>query len=270
MNTLRLVAVRYGAMENVNYFSAPEEHVQVGDAVIVRTERGVEWGAVVAPRDKEQGSEPHGEVLRKATAQDAEKQREIEDKLEEEEFKVCRDLIEQYKLPMKLVRVEHLFGGNKVTFFFLADGRVDFRKLVKDLAKEYRTRIEMRQIGVRDETRLLGEFGPCGRELCCRTFLAALKPVPMKVAKSQKSTLDPAKISGRCGRLKCCLKYEDEQYAELKKNLPRRGATVRTPAGEGVVVGYHVLEQTVNVRFSDNTERTLPLRDLELTKGGGK
>lgn len=264
------VAVRYGAMETVEPMSAPEEPFHLGEAVIVRTERGVEWGVVVTTRPGSESAAPKGEILRRATDQDFQKYRDLTDNQEEDEYRACRELITQYALPMKLVRVEHLFGGNKITFFFLADGRVDFRKLVKDLAKRYRTRIEMRQIGVRDETRMLGEYGPCGRDLCCRAFLRTLKPIPMKVAKSQKSTLDPAKISGRCGRLKCCLKFEDELYSELKRNLPRRGATVATPIGEGIVVGYHVINQTVNVRFPDDTEQTLPLDDVEMVETPGE
>ena len=255
-------------MDVVEPFSAPVDSVREGDAVIVRTERGLEWGKAVSPVGHGEVREPRGEVVRKATEQDFRKHKDLLESQQKEEFQVCRQLIADYGLPMKLVEVEHLFGGNKIIFFFLADGRVDFRALVKDLAKRYRTRIEMRQIGVRDETRLLGDFGPCGRELCCRGFLSDLKPIPMKIAKSQKSTLDPAKISGRCGRLKCCLNFEDELYAELKRNLPRRGATVKTPVGEGVVMGYRIIDQTVSVKFSDNTERIVPVAEVEVRRPG--
>jgi len=267
----RLVSVRYGAMDFVDEFEADQEGVREGDHVIIRSGRGVEWGQVVRTPDRQEGepesNEPRGNVLRRATQQDMEKLREIRDGREQEEFKVCQELIGKYALPMKLVRAEHLFGGNKLIFFFLADGRVDFRQLVKDLAKRYRTRIEMRQIGVRDEARLLGEFGACGQELCCRTFLKALKPIPMKIAKSQKSTLDPAKISGRCGRLKCCLNFEDGLYTELKEKLPHRGHKVKTPIGEGVVIGYDIMAQTVEVRFPDESSRTLPVKDVEELDG---
>jgi len=256
-------AVRYSAADAVDYFAAPSEGPGKGNAVIVRTDRGLEWGTVVSSVLSGEGVELKGEIVRKATEQDVRRAREIHQTVEAEEFDACRELIARHNLPMKLVGVEHLFGGNRITFFFLADGRVDFRALVKDLAKRYRARIEMRQIGVRDEARLLGEYGPCGRELCCRTFLRILKPIPMKIAKSQKSTLDPVKISGRCGRLKCCLNFEDQLYAQFKRNLPRRGATVKTSFGEGVVVGYQVLDQTVSVRFPDGTERTLPLSEIE-------
>lgn len=256
--------VRYGAMDKTDRFAAPEEGVQVGGDVIVRTQRGVEWGHLVLVREQRPGEDKlAGEVLRRATQSDYEKHREIVERREVEELKHCRGLIERHKLPMKLVRAEHLFGGNKVIFYFLADGRVDFRQLVKDLAKEYRTRIEMRQIGVRDEARLMGQFGPCGKELCCRTFLKVLKPIPMKLAKDQKSTLDPAKISGSCGRLKCCLRYEEGLYKELKRNLPRRGAHVKTSKGEGIVVDYEVIGQTVDVELEDGTRQRFAAAEVE-------
>ena len=269
----RVAAVRYGAMDSVAYFDSAALELRRGEDVVVRTGRGLEWGEVVAGaaegEETDAGApEVVGEVLRKATEQDSQRHRELEESLGEEEFRYCRELIEKHKLPMKLVSVEHLFGGNKMIFFFIADGRVDFRALVKDLAKQYRRRIEMRQIGVRDEARLLGHFGPCGRELCCRAFLKELKPIPMKIAKSQKSTLDPAKISGRCGRLKCCLNFEDDLYAELRQNLPRRGTTVTTPLGEGVVVGREVLEQTVDVRLANGTEERFPLDDVQVVEAG--
>jgi len=265
-----LAAIRYGAMDVVGQFEVEQEQLREGDQVIIRTDRGVEWGEVVRPRVDPAETvigEPAGNILRKASEQDLVKQREIREVRERDEHKFCQELITKYALPMKLVRAEHLFGGNKLIFFFLADGRVDFRQLVKDLAKQYRTRIEMRQIGVRDEARLLGEFGACGRELCCRTFLKSLKPIPMKIAKSQKSTLDPAKISGRCGRLKCCLNFEDGLYAELKRSLPRRGSKVKTAIGEGLVVGYDIMAQTVEVRFTDDTEQTLPVTEVEVLGG---
>jgi cell fate regulator YaaT (PSP1 superfamily) len=259
-----VVAVRYGSMKAVEFFSGEDLDLRRGDEVIVRTTRGVEWGSVIVPDAEVEENLTRGEVLRTVTEKDREKLSDIKQNLEPEEYEVCQRLIERYELPMKLVKVEHLFGGHKIIFFFTADGRVDFRKLVKDLAKRGRTRIEMRQIGVRDEARLLGLFGSCGRELCCCKFLQALKPVPMKVAKSQKSTLDPAKIGGRCGRLKCCLKYEDELYKELKQNLPRRGTTVQTEKGEATVIGYEILSQTVTVQHSDESEEKLPLDEIQL------
>jgi cell fate regulator YaaT (PSP1 superfamily) len=252
----QIAFVRYGAMDKTAAFTVGEFSLQVGSDVIVRTQRGVEWGRVVLLREQKPGDEKRsGEVLRKAAPADHEKQVDITERREQEELKTCRRLIAQHKLPMKLVCVEHLFGGNKIIFYFLSDGRVDFRQLVKDLAKEYRTRIEMRQIGVRDEARLMGQIGPCGKELCCRTFLSVLKPVPMKLAKDQKSTLDPAKISGTCGRLKCCLKYEEQLYKDLKRQLPRRGTKVKTDKGKGIVVDYQIIGQTVDVELPDGARQ---------------
>ncbi len=251
-------------MKNVQYFSAGGCELRKGDDVIIRTERGVEWGTVISTGADVKDDLVQGKILRKANDKDETDLREIRESKEPEEYQVCEKLIDKYDLPMNLVRVEHIFGGHKIIFYFTADGRVDFRDLVKDLAGRYRTRIEMRQIGVRDEAKLLGLFGSCGRELCCCKFLQALKPVPMKIAKNQKSTLDPAKIGGRCGRLKCCLKYETELYEELKNNLPRRGANVETDRGECVVIGYQILSQTVTVRYSDDTEETRPLDEISM------
>lgn len=259
--------VRYGTMDKIDQFSCPEAGVQAGSDVVIRTQRGVEWGAAVHLREQPDEQKLAGEVLREATAGDHEKHRDITERREPEELKCCQKLIEEHELPMKLVSVEHLFGGNKVIFYFLADGRIDFRELVKDLAKEYRTRIEMRQIGVRDEARLLGEVGPCGQELCCRTFLNLLRPVPMKLAKDQKSTLDPAKISGACGRLKCCLRYEEDLYEELKKNLPRRGTKVRTAKGGGIVVDYAIISQTVEVELEDGVRQKFPAAEVTVRSG---
>jgi cell fate regulator YaaT (PSP1 superfamily) len=255
----QVAVVRYGAMEKAEPFSAPEGTLQVGNEVVIRTQRGVEWGHVVALHEGlAQGERFAGEVLRKATPSDRERHNDIFDKQEAEEFRFCKGVIRQHNLPMKVVGVEHLFGGSKIIFYFLAEGRVDFRELVRDLATTYRTRIEMRQIGVRDEARLMGLVGPCGKELCCRIFLNTLKPVPMKLAKDQKSTLDPAKISGSCGRLKCCLKFEEELYRQLKENLPRRGTRVATPQGDGTVVDYEIIGQTVEVELGDGTRQEFP------------
>jgi len=265
-----LALVKYGAMDNIERFEFADSSLQVGDPVVIRTRRGVEWGEMVSKlgevdEKSDKRRNVTGEILRKCTEDDRVHKEEIEEK-ERKEYKVCKDLIRQYKLPMKLVSVEHLLGGHKIIFFFLADGRVDFRKLVKTLAQKYKTRIEMRQIGTRDEARLLGRFGQCGRELCCRKFMHELKPVPMKMAKRQKSTLDPAKISGRCGRLKCCLRFEDKLYQEFKKTLPRRGARVKTSAGEGVVQSRKVLQQTVVVKLGEGNKQSFPVDEIEVVK----
>jgi cell fate regulator YaaT (PSP1 superfamily) len=196
------------------------------------------------------------------TQADFERLRETEEQIEPKERRFCEQRIRERGIPMSLARVEHLLGGDKIVFYFLADGRVDFRQLVKDLAAEYRTRIEMRQIGVRDEARLLAEFEHCGRELCCRTFMKDLEPVTMRMAKAQKTTLDPAKISGRCGRLMCCLRFEDETYSYLKRRLPRKGTRVSIAAGTGEVTGYDILRQTVTVELPDGTDKTVPVDEI--------
>jgi cell fate regulator YaaT (PSP1 superfamily) len=260
----QVAIVRYGAMERTGRFTLNADDIHIGHSVIIRTPRGVEWGSVMQTAPADDDEKTTGEVLRRTTQGDVEKHENISERQEVEEFQTCKKLIHKHDLPMKLVDVEHLFGGHKIIFYFLADGRVDFRGLVRDLAKEYRTRIEMRQIGVRDEARLMGLMGPCGQEICCRRFLQTLKPVPMKLAKDQKSTLDPAKISGACGRLKCCLKYEEGLYKEFKKELPRRGARVNSPEGKGQVVDYDILTRTVTVQLGENRRQTFSSDELEV------
>ncbi len=261
--------VRYGAEDNKGPFRAPDNPPRRSSDVIVRSGRGVEWGRVVCriPEDCDELREkkPEGDILRRCTEKDYEKREEIKE-LEQEEYQYCREAIDRHDLPMQLIRVEHLFGGNKIIFFFKADRRFYFRILVLYLSNKYNTLIPLLHLVVLDEARLLGMYGCCGRELCCRAFMNELKPVPMKMAKSQKSTLDPAKISGRCGRLKCCLRFENDQYRKLKKKLPRRGATVRTRDGNGVVVGYHILKQSVDVKLEDETEETFAASEVEVVE----
>ena len=265
---LPIALVRYGVMDTIEPFEAPQDGLHRGDEVIVRTPRGMEWGEMASEVQRREDllrpdQQVTGQVVRRATQQDREKHEETA-KQEKEEFQFCKRLISTHRLPMKLVSVENLFGGEKIIFFFLAEGRVDFRKLVKDLAQHYRTRIEMRQIGSRDEARLMGRFGCCGLELCCRTFLKSLKPVPMKMAKSQKATLDPSKISGRCGRLKCCLRFEYALYEELRKSLPRRGATVGTPMGHGVVLEQQIISQAVDVKLDSGGKGRFAASEVEV------
>ena len=171
---------------------------------------------------------------------------------------------------MDLVRIEHIFGGERIIVYYVAEGRIDFRELVKVLAAEFQTRIEMRQIGVRDETKLLADFGDCGKEVCCNWYLVEMPPVSMKMAKLQKATLDPAKISGRCGRLKCCLRYEYDHYAESLRQMPLAGKIVSTPEGEGKVIGHELLAGLVAVEIPDAGKKSIPLRDVVLlnTEGG--
>ncbi|MCK4284021.1 MAG: stage 0 sporulation protein, partial [Candidatus Brocadiae bacterium] len=194
-----------------------------------------------------------GKVLRRATSEDFRKMREIRLKSCPAEEQYCRNRIRELELPMKLVHVEHLFGGEKIIFYFLADGRVDFRELVKDLAGQYHTRIEMKQIGVRDEARLLGDREHCGMTLCCQTFLKGFEPITMKMAKNQKATLDPSKISGHCGRLMCCLRYEDVCYEELRKKLPKRNTWVRTDDLVGRVMDTQILTQLARLQLPDGS-----------------
>lgn len=250
---------RYGRMSNSGFFFTTFAGFSADDHIIVKTRMGVELGlAVTSPvpfpkTDEKEMPEIHGEVQRSAGREDITRWNYIEDVLEEQEFDKCVELIKSHDLPMKLVDVEHLFGGDRVVFYFLADGRVDFRALVRDLSKEFKTRIEMRQIGVRDEARLLADYEHCGRPLCCKSFMHELQPVTMKMAKHQKTTLDPAKISGRCGRLMCCLRFEDEAYTYLRDKLPRKGQIVETKDVRGEVLNVNLLREMVFIRdASDN------------------
>ncbi len=219
--------------------------VKPGDAVVARTPRGVEYALILTdPQMRgENESRPAVEVLRKANARDHEEQAEIDADERGEEYRYCAERIRARNLRMKLVRVEKLLGGRRVTFYFMAESRVDFRDLVQDLARQYHARIELKQIGARDEAKVLGDVSYCGRELCCSSWIREMKPVSMKMAKNQKSTLDPSKISGMCGRLLCCLRYEDEVYTELRAELPKRGKRVEVLASGhvGMVVHQEVL-----------------------------
>ena len=261
-----LVLARYGSMRTIGTFATTIKKLRFGDKCIIRTSRGTEWAEITSePRhvdDEPSPQRPEGNILRRALPKDYEIQHALEEETQPAEYSVCAGKINQFRLPMRLACVEHLFGGEKIIFYFLADGRVDFRQLVKDLATEYRTRIEMRQIGVRDEARLLAEYEHCGRELCCRTFMKDLQPVTMRMAKLQKTTLDPTKISGRCGRLMCCLRFEDEIYSELKKALPKRGTPVRVEAGEGEIISSEVLAQRVTVELPGHTRVTVDLSEI--------
>lgn len=260
-----ILTIRYGVLKNTSDFFAPFNSLKKGDSVIIRSSRGVEFGEVVTKVKEIPDTDPIenlGEVLRKATLDDKEKQQKITDEMIPVEFKLCQKKIKEHKLLMKLASVEHLFGTKKIIFYFLANGRVDFRELVKDLAKEYQARIEMKQIGVRDEARLLADYEHCGRELCCRSFLKNLEPVTMKMAKNQKATLDPSKISGRCGRLMCCLRYEDKVYEDLKHDLPKKGSIVKTAKGIGEVINYDVLQQQVTIELENGNKIHASVQDI--------
>ena len=260
-----ILTIRYGVLKNTSDFFAAFNSLKKGDPVIIRSSRGVEFGEVITKVKEIDDTDPienFGEVLRKATPDDREKQKKITDEMIPVEFKFCQKKIKEHKLLMKLASVEHLFGTKKIIFYFLANGRVDFRELVKDLAKEYQARIEMKQIGVRDEARLLADYEHCGRELCCRSFLKNLEPVTMKMAKNQKATLDPSKISGRCGRLMCCLRYEDKVYEDLKHVLPKKGSIVKTAKGVGEVINYDVLQQQVTIEMENRNKIHVSVHDI--------
>ena len=269
-----LAMVRYGAMAYIGQFSTEVVGLRLGDAVIARTDRGVEVGQIVSQCEVlREGADDKdlrlaGEILRRMSSADEEKAKKIEEEDEPTELKFCQKRVQERGLPMKLASVEHLFGGTKVIFYFLADGRVDFRELVKDLAQEYHCRIELRQIGVRDEARLLADYEHCGRPLCCRTFVKKLEPVTMKMAKSQKATLDPAKISGRCGRLMCCLRFEDPVYEEFKRQLPAKGSRVVTSQGTGVVVDQDILRRLVKIEGEQGLEAIVPVSDIQRVETG--
>jgi cell fate regulator YaaT (PSP1 superfamily) len=203
-----------------------------------------------------------GHIIRQASARDLERQRRIEDKVEPEEMRYCRQKVSERGLRMRLTAVEHIWGGERIVFYFTAERRVDFRALVRDLAWHFHTRIELRQIGARDEARLLAEFEHCGRPLCCKTFLRELAPVTMRMAKLQRMTLDPQKISGRCGRLKCCLRFEYPVYKELRRGLPSRGMRVTVGDSEGEVVSTDILRQRVTVKLADGETANVPVTDL--------
>ncbi|MFU8692661.1 PSP1 domain-containing protein [Rossellomorea sp. FS2] len=253
-----VVGVRFKKAGKIYYFDPGQLDVHKNCYVIVETVRGVEFGKVVVER-KSVGENDVVLPLKKVIRIADQKDRLIVDENKssaEEAYNVCCDKINQHRLDMKLVDVGYTFDRNKVIFYFTADGRVDFRELVKDLASIFRTRIELRQIGVRDEAKMLGGIGPCGRMLCCSTFLGDFEPVSIKMAKDQNLSLNPTKISGLCGRLMCCLKYENDEYEAAKEELPDMGAVIKTPHGKGKVVGLNILERILQVEIKEE-ERVL-------------
>ncbi|HOP11018.1 MAG TPA: stage 0 sporulation family protein [Oscillospiraceae bacterium] len=252
----KYAGVRFQNGGKVYHFLAGDLPVKSGDHVIVETAHGPEYGeAATDALDFEPGGniEPTKEIVRIATDADA-KQDAFNRKKEADAFKICEQKIANHKLEMKLIEVNYNFDGSKVIFFFTADGRVDFRELVKDLASTFRTRIELRQIGVRDEAKMLGGFGVCGKPFCCATFLNDFQPVSIKMAKEQGLSMNPAKISGACGRLMCCLKYEQNAYEELQRITPRVGSTVDTPEGRGTVCESSLLKGIVKVQIERSSD----------------
>ena len=255
----KVVGIRFKKAGKIYYFDPTNLEVDKGDHVIVETARGIEYGEVVLGVKEVEDQDlaaPLKPIIRKATEADARKVEENQVK-EREAFKICEEKIANRKLDMHLVNVEYTFDVGKIIFYFTADGRIDFRELVKDLAAVFRTRIELRQIGVRDEAKMLGGIGCCGRPLCCATFLGDFEPVSIRMAKDQNLSLNPTKISGICGRLLCCLKYENDMYAGKKKAkkkeqaaMPKPGMMVMTPSGEGRVMSVSRGDQTVSVELS--------------------
>ena len=257
---IKVIGVRFRTAGKIYFFDPLEFEVKRGDHVIVETARGVEYGTVVCdPKEvqEDQVIQPLKSVLRVATPKDDEQEKNNKIK-EREAFKICLEKIRKHELEMKLIDAEYTFDNNKVLFYFTADGRIDFRELVKDLAAVFKTRIELRQIGVRDETKILGGIGSCGRPLCCHTHLSEFVPVSIKMAKEQNLSLNPTKISGVCGRLMCCLKHEEETYEELNRSLPNVGDFVNCSDGvKGEVHSVNVLRQLVKVIVEVNDEKEI-------------
>ena len=246
-----VIGVRFKKAGKVYYFDPNDIWPRPGDGVVVETARGMEFGEVVTGSrtvNDAQLSSPLRKVIRIATPEDIHRA-ETNERREQEAFKVCQEKIARHKLDMKLVSVEFTFDNSRIIFYFTANGRVDFRELVKDLAGVFKTRIELRQIGVRDEAKMLGGLGSCGRPICCGTFLGDFQPVSIKMAKEQNLSLNPTKISGQCGRLMCCLKFEQDNYDAVLKRVPRVGKDIVTPDGVGVITDINVIRETVKVRI---------------------
>ena len=265
----KVIGVRFRKAGKVYYFSPGDQIIKNGQHVIVETARGVEYGYVVLGThevDDKKVVQPLKPVIRMATDEDEAIEQKNKEK-EKEAFKICQEKIRKHELEMKLIDAEYTFDNNKVLFYFTADGRIDFRELVKDLASVFKTRIELRQIGVRDETKIVGGIGICGRPLCCTSYLSEFIPVSIKMAKEQNLSLNPTKISGVCGRLMCCLKYEEETYEELNGRLPNIGDYVTTDDGlKGEVSSVNVLRQLVKVLVEVNDEKELREYKVEQLK----
>lgn len=248
---VKVVGVKFKNAGKVYYFRPGQEEPSQGDHVIVETARGLEFGTVtrgVMEIPEKEVVSPLKDIIRIATEEDARRHAQNLDK-RDDAMRLCQEKIDAHGLEMKLIDVEYTFDNSKVVFYFTADGRVDFRELVKDLASVFRMRIELRQIGVRDEAKMLGGVGNCGRGLCCHTWMSDFEPVSIKMAKVQNLSLNPTKISGICGRLMCCLKFENDLYSKLKKGMPNQGERVKTPDGKAIVMDTNILESTVRTRL---------------------
>lgn len=284
----KLMLVRYGRMGLLGFFEHNETNIpKVPSRAVVKTEKGLELGYIVGQLAPYRGgqfklnceqikkyfedsevdftTESAGKLIRFATSEDISEEKHLQ-KISKEEIECCRRFVKELDLSMKIVDTEHIFGGERIIFYFTAEGRVDFRELVKKLAQEFQTRIEMRQIGSRDEAKLLGDVESCGQQCCCIRFLKTLKPVNMRMAKMQKATLDPAKISGYCGRLRCCLRYENQTYTELKKKLPKKGSIVKTSHGQGKVIDTQILTQLVVIEMENAAKIAVGVEEVEKIK----
>lgn len=270
---IKVVGVRFKKAGKIYYFNPNEIEIKKDDNVIVETARGIEFGeCVIGPKEIDESEivAPLKSVLRVADVDDIARHEDNKSR-EKHAFEVCFDKITEHKLNMKLIDVEYTFDNNKVIFYFTADGRVDFRELVKDLATIFKTRIELRQIGVRDEAKMIGGLGPCGRSLCCSTFLGDFASVSIKMAKEQNLSLNPTKISGICGRLMCCLNYEQNTYEDIRKRLPKIGSVVETELGRGEVISNSVVKEKVKVKLFRGEEdfvEEFKIENVKLISGG--
>jgi cell fate regulator YaaT (PSP1 superfamily) len=265
----KVIGVRFKRVGKIYYFLPGKIEFKEGDHAIVETARGMEYGEVVVAEKEVADKDivaPLKQVVRRATSKDDKKVEENQRK-EKEALEICGQKVKNHGLDMKLVDVEYTFDNSKIVFYFTAEGRIDFRDLVKDLAGVFKTRIELRQIGVRDEAKMLGGLGPCGRPCCCSCFLGDFSPVSIKMAKEQNLSLSPTKISGLCGRLMCCLNYEQAHYCETRRRMPKPGSTVKTPDGSGVVIENNAITEVVRVKIALPDEsfdiKTFPLADVQ-------
>jgi len=268
-----VVGIRFKKAGKIYYFSPQENVIDSGNNVIVETARGIEFGnCVIGPKqvDEDKIVLPLKNVIRKANKDDEKKYLENKNK-EKDAFNICLEKIQKHNLVMKLIDVEYTFDNNKIIFYFTAEGRVDFRDLVKDLASVFRTRIELRQIGVRDEAKMIGGLGPCGRPMCCSVHLGDFAPVSIKMAKEQNLSLNPTKISGICGRLMCCLNYEQNTYEDIRKRLPKVSSIVKTEYGKGEVISNSVVNESVKVKVKnedgEDVVREISIKEVSLISG---
>ena len=269
---IKVVGVRFKKAGKIYYFDPADMNIQKDTYVVVETARGIEFGeCVIGIKEINENDivAPLKSVLRIATEEDIDRHFKNKDK-EKDAFNICLKKIQEHGLTMKLIDVEYTFDNNKVIFYFTADGRVDFRELVKDLATIFKTRIELRQIGVRDEAKMLGGLGPCGRPMCCSSFLGDFASVSIKMAKEQNLSLNPTKISGICGRLMCCLNYEQSTYEDIRKRMPKVGSIVKTREGTGEVFSNNIVKESVKVKLKKGEEEILEefkIDTIELIKG---